>query len=48
MPITPAGSAPTRAVIAAGLERGAKPRLIKRAARLLQAYEKMFWDTIAS
>jgi thiaminase len=32
------------AVIAAGLERGVEPRLIKRSARLLQAYEKMFWD----
>jgi thiaminase len=36
------------AVIAADLERGAEPRLIKRAARLLQAFEKMFWDANAS
>jgi len=35
------------AVIEAGLEHGAEPRLIKRAARLLQAYEKLFWDTVA-
>ncbi|MDJ0676241.1 MAG: hypothetical protein QNJ36_12785 [Calothrix sp. MO_167.B42] len=33
-------------VIATGLKRGAEPRLIKRAARLLQAYEKLFWDTV--
>jgi thiaminase len=36
------------AVIAADLERGVEPRLIKRAARLLQAYEQMFWDANAS
>lgn len=35
-------------VIAAGLEKGAKPRDIKRAARLLQEYELMFWDTVAT
>jgi thiaminase len=35
-------------VIAADLERGAEPRLIKRAARLLQAYEQMFWDSNVS
>lgn len=35
------------AAIEAGLEHGAEPRLIKRAARLLQAYEKLFWDTVA-
>jgi thiaminase len=33
-------------VIATGLEHGAEPRMIKRAARLLQAYEKLFWDTV--
>jgi len=32
------------AVIAAGLAAGETPREIKRAARLLQAYELMFWD----
>ena len=48
MPIMPAGSPPKRVVIAAGLECGAKPRLIKRAARLLQTYEKMFRNAIAS
>src|SRR3954447_19830378 len=36
------------AVIAADLERGVEPRLIKRSARLLQAYEQMFWDANAS
>jgi pyrroloquinoline quinone (PQQ) biosynthesis protein C len=35
------------AVIAAGLEKGAQPRDIKRAARLLQKYELQFWDTVA-
>ncbi len=34
------------AVVAGGLARGVDPRLIKRAARLLQGYEKLFWDTL--
>jgi hypothetical protein len=34
------------AVVAGGLARGADPRLIRRAARLLQAYEKLYWDTL--
>jgi pyrroloquinoline quinone (PQQ) biosynthesis protein C len=34
------------AVIAEGLERGVDPRCIQRAARLLQAYELLYWDTI--
>jgi hypothetical protein len=34
------------AVVEAGLERGTDPRLIKRAARLLQGYEKLYWDTL--
>jgi thiaminase len=33
-------------VIQHGLERGIEPRLIQRAARLLQAYELMYWDTL--
>ncbi len=33
------------AAIAEGLRIGAKPRLIKRSARLLQAYELLFWET---
>jgi thiaminase len=33
--------------IESGLEQGGDPRLIKRAARLLQAYEKFFWDAVA-
>jgi thiaminase len=33
-------------VIQQGLDRGAEPRLIRRAARLLQAYEFMYWDTL--
>jgi thiaminase len=34
------------AVVAGGLARGADPGLVKRAARLLQGYEKLFWDTL--
>jgi hypothetical protein len=33
-------------VVAGGLARGAEPRLVKRAARLLQGFEKLFWDTL--
>ena len=33
-------------VIQKGLDRGTEPRLIQRAARLLQAYELMYWDTL--
>jgi thiaminase len=37
------------AIIEAGLNSGsADPRSIKRAARLLQAYEKDFWDAVAA
>lgn len=35
------------AIIEAGLSSGADVRAIKRAARLLQAYEKDFWDAVA-
>ena len=35
------------AIIEAGLDGCADPRAIARAARLLQAYEKDFWDTVA-
>jgi hypothetical protein len=34
------------AVIDAGLARGIEPRLMARAARLLQGYELMYWDTM--
>jgi pyrroloquinoline quinone (PQQ) biosynthesis protein C len=34
------------AVIQAGLDRGGDRRLIGRAARLLQAYEALYWDTL--
>ena len=34
------------AVMQEGLERGVEPRLLNRAARLLQAYELMYWDTL--
>jgi thiaminase len=33
-------------VIQQGLDAGTEPRLIQRAARLLQAYELMYWDTL--
>jgi thiaminase len=33
-------------VIQQGLDCGTEPRLIQRAARLLQAYELMYWDTL--
>jgi len=33
-------------VIQQGLDHGIEPRLIQRAARLLQAYELMYWDTL--
>lgn len=33
-------------VIQRGLDHGAEPRLIRRAARLLHAYELMYWDTL--
>jgi pyrroloquinoline quinone (PQQ) biosynthesis protein C len=33
-------------IIQQGLDRGTESRLIQRAARLLQAYELMYWDTL--
>lgn len=33
-------------VVDGGLARGVEPRLVKRAARLLQGYEKLYWDTL--
>ena len=33
-------------VIEAGLERGVPERLVRRAPRMLQGYEAMFWDTL--
>jgi pyrroloquinoline quinone (PQQ) biosynthesis protein C len=33
-------------VIQHGLDRGIEPHLIQRAARLLQAYELMYWDSL--
>lgn len=36
------------AVVEGGLARGAEPRLIKRAARLLQGFEKLYWDAMDS
>jgi len=34
-------------VIQEGLDRGIPPRLIHRAARMLQGYELMYWDAMA-
>jgi hypothetical protein len=34
-------------VIQGALDRGIEPALIHRAARMLQAYELMFWDAMA-
>ena len=34
------------AVISAGLERGVAERRVRRAARLLQGYELLYWDTL--
>ncbi len=34
------------AVVEEGLEKGADPVLIRRAARMLQRYELLFWDTM--
>jgi len=34
------------AVVEEGLSRGADPQLVRRASRMLQAYELMFWDTM--
>jgi hypothetical protein len=44
----PAGEFESQAmtVVAGGLARGAEPRLVKRAARLLQGFEKLYWDTL--
>jgi pyrroloquinoline quinone (PQQ) biosynthesis protein C len=33
-------------VVEGGLARGVEPRLIRRAGRLLQGYELLFWDTV--
>jgi len=34
------------AAVVSGLAEGCEPRLVKRAARLLQGYEKLYWDTL--
>lgn len=36
------------AVIQEGLDQGVQPQRIRRAARFLQAYELMYWDTLAN
>jgi hypothetical protein len=35
-------------IIQQGLDQGADPAEIRRTARLFQAYEKMFWDVMAT
>ena len=35
-------------IVQNGLDRGIPERLIHRAARMLQGYELMFWDAMAS
>jgi hypothetical protein len=35
-------------IIQDDLDRGVSPRQIVRAARLIRAYEKMFWDAMAA
>ncbi len=42
----PAFEAEALGVVQAGLERGVSPARIARAARLLQAYELMYWDAM--
>jgi hypothetical protein len=44
----PAGDfeTPALAVVEAGLQRGVPERRIRRAARLLQGYELLYWDTL--
>jgi len=42
----PSFEADSLAVIAQGLARGVDERTVRRAARLLQAYELMYWDTL--
>ncbi|MBI2460315.1 MAG: transcriptional regulator [Candidatus Rokubacteria bacterium] len=44
---SPEFEAAARHVIEAGLARGVAPDRVRRAARLLQAYEQLFWDTMA-
>jgi len=42
----PTFEAQASAIIQHGLDHGEDPRLVGRAARLLQAYELMYWDTL--
>ena len=43
----PSFEEPALAIIQEGLDRGVSPREVRRAARLFQGFEKMFWDTMA-
>ncbi len=42
----PSFESATLEIIRAGLDDGVEPRLIERGSRLIQAYEKMFWDAM--
>lgn len=46
----PAGDFEERAlaIVDDGLAQGVEPRLVRRAARLLQGYELLYWDTLLS
>jgi hypothetical protein len=43
----PSFEIPARRIIQESLNRGDSPQLMRRAARLFQAYEMMFWDAMA-
>ncbi len=43
----PSFEEPALAIMQNDLDRGVSPRDVRRAARLFQGYEKMFWDTVA-
>ncbi|MGH7563059.1 MAG: transcriptional regulator [Gemmatimonadota bacterium] len=44
----PSFEEPALAIIQDGLDHGVGPLAVHRAARLFQAYEKMFWDALAT
>jgi pyrroloquinoline quinone (PQQ) biosynthesis protein C len=44
----PEAEAAALAVVERGLAIGVEPRLVTRSARLLQSYEKLFWDTLGA
>ncbi len=44
----PSFEEPALAIIQDGLDHGVRPQAVHRAARLFQAYEKLFWDALAT